>query len=591
MCAVGMGFFCDAYDLFSISLVQKTIGRIYYPDPTYQCTPAASAVASAASVGGINCYKILEQVGIVGSDKQFLSNYDSTGNGWGPANGYISNPNPELYDRISSFVPGAIPNNTANAITAIALVGTIVGQLLFGYLGDVLGRRRIFSITLYILIISAAAQAFSFGSSATAVISSLLFFRFMLGVGVGGDYPLAATLMSEYSGRNNRGAFVAAVFAMQGIGYLAAAIFALIMSSIFDATRATSNPDHLWRIILAFGAVPASCVLYARLNMPETPRYTAFISENASQLVEDMNYVMAADASRIRGTAAVAERPSSLQFGTVNRREVNAKRIDYRQFFKAYGVVLFGCAASWFLVDVAFYSQNLTQGTVFSTIGWLPSAYTMTTTEEAFHVARAQAIISLSSTVPGYWFTVFTIERMGRWRIQMMGFFFMTLFMGILAGDYTNLTTYHTSAFVAIYALTFFFANWGPNATTFVVPAEVFPTQYRTTGHGISAAGGKLGATLGAFGFNYMSQNVSLQAALGLLTGISFLGMLSTLLIPDVTGKTLEEVSTDKIESRTVTDSDASKDATEMSVSASIEAQAVTGKGDEQAEAKDDKAV
>ena len=74
---------------------------------------------------------------------------------------------------------------------------------------------------------------FSFGSSATGVIATLCFFRFCLGLGVGGDYPLSATLMSEYASKNNRGAMIAAVFAMQGFGYLFASAVAIIFSAIW----------------------------------------------------------------------------------------------------------------------------------------------------------------------------------------------------------------------------------------------------------------------------------------------------------------------------------------------------------------------
>lgn len=88
----------------------------------------------------------------------------------------------------------------------------------------------------------------------------------------------------------------------------------------------------------------------------------------------------------------------------------------------------------------------------------------------------AQALVALWSTVPGYYFTVFTVDIIGRWWIQVGGFFFMTLFMGILAGDYNNLKT-KKGPFVALYSLCFFFANWGPNATTFIVPAEIFPAK------------------------------------------------------------------------------------------------------------------
>jgi len=193
------------------------------------------------------------------------------------------------------------------------------------------------------------------------------------------------------------------------------------------------------------------------------------------------------------------------------------------------------------------------------------SAEKLSIVSEAYFIGRAQAIVALSSTVPGYWFTVFTIEYMGRRNIQFMGFFFMTLFLAILSGDYTDLVANHINSFVALYCLTFFFANWGPNSTTFILPAEVFPTAYRTTGHGISAAAGKAGAIIGTFGFFYMNANVSLQAAIGLLAGISGLGFFCTFLVPETTGLTLEEITNDEVLPGQVKPSKGNPQDTEMS--------------------------
>jgi len=149
--------------------------------------------------------------------------------------------------------------------SGVALCGTFAGQLVFGYLGDRLGRKKVYGITLIIMIVSSICSGLSFSHSPKAVIGygccvvvtmttcttslapsplllllaplllpaggcrhtilsarrrrattrTLCFFRFFLGFGVGGEYPLCATIMSEYSNSRNRGAFVAAVFAMQ----------------------------------------------------------------------------------------------------------------------------------------------------------------------------------------------------------------------------------------------------------------------------------------------------------------------------------------------------------------------------------------
>ena len=511
----GMGFFCDSYDLFSISLVTPTLGRLYYPDTSYNCIPNAAKQSP-------NCLKILNNLGVASTAGVFNAPFKSDGTGWADTddNAIFGNGIPTgdhgMWNHILQHRPGNTPVNTGYALTAVALCGTLAGQLLFGYLGDKFGRRSVFGITLYIMITAAVAQMFSFGSSATGVIATLCFFRFCLGMGVGGDYPLSATLMSEYASKRNRGAMIAAVFAMQGIGYLFASAVAIIFSAIWMRAESTANPDHLWRIILAFGAIPTAATLYARLTLPETPRYTMFVNQNATQLVEDMNFVLAAERARATGEqvplpSSIAPVPTHLvpaQPAVV----LQTRRTTFREFLNKYWLTLIGTASCWFLLDISFYSQNLTQSSVFSSVGWLPTNYTMTIAREAYFTARAQAIVALSSTVPGYWCTVFTIEYLGRRNIQFMGFFFMTLFMAILAGDFNNLNGH--GSFVAIYCLTFFFANFGPNSTTFILPAEVYPTQYRTLGHGFSAACGKAGSIVGTFGFLYMKTDVSLQAAL-----------------------------------------------------------------------------
>jgi len=125
-----------------------------------------------------------------------------------------------------------------------------------------------------------------------------------------------------------------------------------------------------------------------------------------------------------------------------------------------------------------------------------------------FRISCAQTLIALCGTVPGYWFTVFLIDILGRFTIQLVGFAMMTVFMLGLAIPYHHWTTPGNHiGFAVMYGFTFSFANFGPNAITFIVPAEIFPARLRSTCHGISAAAGKAGAIIGAFGFLYAAQS------------------------------------------------------------------------------------
>ncbi|GAA0168456.1 secondary carrier transporter [Lithospermum erythrorhizon] len=487
----GMGFFTDAYDLFCISLVTKLLGRIYYTIP--------------------NAEK-----------------------------------------------PGTLPPNVAAAVNGVAFCGTLTGQLFFGWLGDKLGRKKVYGMTLMIMVICSIASGLSFGDKPKSVMATLCFFRFWLGFGIGGDYPLSATIMSEYANKKTRGAFIAAVFAMQGFGILAGGMVAIIVSASFKAAyeapsyedarpaAASTVPqaDFVWRLILMFGALPALLTYYWRMKMPETARYTALVAKNAK--------LAAADMSKVLQVEFDAE-PEKLE--EITQEKGNTFGLFSKEFLHRHGLHLLGTTTTWFLLDIAFYSQNLFQKDIFSAIGWIPGAETMNALEEVYRIARAQTLIALCSTVPGYWFTVAFIDKMGRFAIQLMGFFFMTVFMFALALPYNHWTHRENRiGFVIMYSLTFFFANFGPNATTFVVPAEIFPARLRSTCHGISAAAGKAGAIVGAFGFLYAAQSqtkpdhgyppgIGVKNSLIVLGCVNFLGILFTFLVPESKGKSLEEMS------------------------------------------------
>ncbi|XP_006358452.1 probable inorganic phosphate transporter 1-7 [Solanum tuberosum] len=412
-----------------------------------------------------------------------------------------------------SSKPGSLPPNVSAAINGVAFCGTIAGQLFFGWIGDKIGRKKVYGITLMIMSICSIASGLSFGRDPKTVMATLCFFRFWLGFGFGGDYPLSATIMSEYANKKTRGAFIAAVFAMQGFGILGGGIFAIIISAVFQA-----------------------CF--------KAPAYQVDpLGSTVPQATADMENVMQVDIGTDQKEPAVK---SGNEFGLFTK-----------QFLRRHGLHLLGTASTWFLLDIAYYSQNLFQKDIFSAIGWIPAAKTMNAIEEVQKIARAQTLIALCSTVPGYWFTVFLIDRIGRFTIQLIGFTMMTVFMFALAIPYHHWTLPgHHIGFVVLYSLTFFFANFGPNATTFVVPAEIFPARLRSTCHGISAACGKLGAMVGAFGFLYLAQpqdktkadagypaGIGVRNSLIVLGVVNLLGLFFTFLVPESKGKSLEEMS------------------------------------------------
>jgi MFS transporter, PHS family, inorganic phosphate transporter len=146
-------------------------------------------------------------------------------------------------------------------LNSATLLASAFGAIIFGRVADMLGRKRIYGYEVLILAAGAIASAFS------PNYTFLLVSRIVLGVGIGGDYPVSATIMSEYSGKKSRGKMVGLVFSMQGAGLIVGPLVAAILLASGVSENLT------WRILLGLGAVPGLAVYYMRRRIHETPRF------------------------------------------------------------------------------------------------------------------------------------------------------------------------------------------------------------------------------------------------------------------------------------------------------------------------------
>lgn len=491
----GMGLFTDAYDLFCITPIMKLLGRIYYHSN------------SSKDAGN-------EEV----------------------------------------------PPQVVAIMLAVALLGTACGQIVFGRLGDLIGRRRVYGIALVLMIFSSIGCGFSICRTRRCVLSSLGFFRFALGFGIGGDYPLSATIMSEFANKMTRGAFIAAVFSMQGLGILAGSVVTMTVCAAFKHHHEGNDESTLvaadlaWRLILMFGALPAALTFYWRMMMPETARFTALVELNVLQATKDMEKVL--DVSITDLTDEPETKPVSESEPTRFSPRDEYYPLLSKQFLIRHGRHLFACSATWFLLDVVFYSSNLFQSKIYS--AYLPTETKLVNAfDEAYHFARLQAIMAVASTIPGYWATVCLIDRIGRVKIQLLGFVALAVGLFAIGIPYHTYWAHHKHnfLFMFLYGLTFFFSNFGPNTTTFIVPAELFPARFRATCHGISGAAGKIGAMLGSISFLWATRTkedgkrdhhhvrgIGMMGSLLVLAGVSLLGAIVTYFFtPETMGRSLEE--------------------------------------------------
>ncbi len=389
--------------------------------------------------------------------------------------------------------------STANIaiLNSTSLAAAAVGAFLFGRMMDRFGRKAMYGIEMSMLTLGAILCAFapSFGW--------LVAFRVLVGFGVGGDYPTSSVLMSEYSNRARRGFLVTMVFAMQGLGLLVGPLVAALLLS-------TAMPHELvWRVMLGLGAIPAASVIYLRRKMAETPRYLAVVKDDVAKAGAVVTSLTNVAVEKARVTQRVVRQ-------TWSRRNL---------------VRLIGTAGSWFLLDIAFYGNGVSSQLILKAL--LPGAALVTTTLVA-------AGIFLVAAIPGYLVAAKYMDRLGRKAIQLTGFVVMALAYGalFLAPGIAKLPF----LFLIIYGVSYFFIEFGPNTTTFIVPAEVFPTNLRGSGHGTSAAAGKVGAFVGAFFLPVILQASGLPFTMGLLAGVALLGVLLTaLILPEMRGHSLDE--------------------------------------------------
>src|SRR5207248_6178345 len=150
-----------------------------------------------------------------------------------------------------------------------------------------------------------------------------------------------------------------------------------------------------------------------------------------------------------------------------------------------------------------------------------------------------QLAIFVVAAVPGYLLGIARMDRVGHRRLQLLGFAVMALCFAVIA-LVPGMTTI-VVPFLLVYGVSYFFTEFGPNMTTFVMPSELFPVSMRATGHGISAGIGKFGAFVGVFLFPVLNSSLGLRGTLLLTAGVSVLGFALTLVLPEPSGRSLVE--------------------------------------------------
>ncbi|KAJ7628959.1 major facilitator superfamily domain-containing protein [Roridomyces roridus] len=424
-----------------------------------------------------------------------------------------------------------IPAGLQGVLKAGANIGSVIGQFAFGYLADALGRKAIYGKEL-MLIIFATIMCLTVPTGSLKPDSCIIYltvFRIILGIGVGGDYPMSSSVTSDRASLRKRGTMLAYVFANQGWGSLVGSLVTLVTLAAYKHAMndegKTSKVDGVWRIVVGISLIPAFGTLYQRLTLPEAKRYEESQAPTAMEL-EHGN-----PSSEFTGSKMEHLEPEEV------KKEAHFK--EFLIYFSEWRhlKLLIGTSVCWLLLDVAFYGINLNQNVVLQQIGFDGS--TGTPWEKLFRISTGNIIITVLGFVPGYYATVLTIELLGRKVIQIQGFIMAAVFLAILAAKFHTLSK---PAFIVCFAFLQFFFNFGANTTTYCYPAEVFPTKFKAFAHGLSAAAGKAGAIISALVFNSLSTKIGTDKVLWIFVGCCIAGAFFTLLLPEVRGRDPDEV-------------------------------------------------
>lgn len=409
-------------------------------------------------------------------------------------------------------------------VTAASLFGILVGASLLGGLADAVGRRTMFIAEMIIFTAFLIAACFS------PNFPFLLVCLFGLGVALGCDYPTAHVMISETIPSRVRGRLVLSAFGFQAVGALfGTAVGYLILANV--------QQIEAWRWMYAAGVIPALVVILLRFTVVESPHW-----------LHNKGRRQAAEGTILRLLKRFPRYPSSVH---LTEPEPDApgrpkKAAGYGALFSRKNrkaTVL--ASVPWFLQDLGTYGIGIfTPVILAAAVGHKKEHATSVAdiVQNDMIAARGAAVIDVLLIV-GILFAILMADRVGRIPLQTVGFVGCAAGLAIaaLSGHFDGPT--QTILIFVGFMLFNFMTNMGPNAQTYLIAGEVFPTEIRAKGAGFAASFAKVGAVATAFLFPILLAGIGTDALLWGLVGTSLLGALVTWWVRiETAGRSLEEV-------------------------------------------------
>lgn len=377
-------------------------------------------------------------------------------------------------------------------LAASAPIGAILGAVVFGRLTDTLGRKFILVLNMILFII------FSILCAVAWSVWSLIVFRFIAGIGIGGEYPVNSAYIAEIIPKKYRKQMQVGNFSFQAIGAIAGALTGVIILELLPHV-------WTWRLMLGIPALFSFILFFFRLTMPESSKWLAS-QGNKKEAVKTL--------TDITGT-------------TIKKLNVEHKHktkfIDI--FSKDYIKLTVLSSIPWFLMDIAFYGIGIFTPMILATL-FKNTANNFI--EKDIEAIKGALFINFFLLI-GIIIAIILAKKVGMLKLQIRGFWGMGIGMLVLMlSEHLNNSTLYNVLMFSGFTIFYLSVNAGPNPMTFLIPARVYPTHFRATGHGFAAAFAKAGATLGIIILPWMQANMGIANMALFMAIICFLGAIIT---------------------------------------------------------------
>lgn len=402
----------------------------------------------------------------------------------------------------------ALNNTELSLLGSIGFVGMAVGASLGGLLADKIGRRQVFALTMLIYGLMTGLSALSVG------LGMLIALRFIVGLGLGGELPVASTLVSEFSPRRIRGRIVVALESFWAVGWLAAACIGFYL---------VPNVENGWRWALALGAIPALWSLVIRFSLPESVRFLESKSrhdeaERVVQEYEESAGVVTAEDEKSKAAPAATSK--------VTWRDLWGAR--FRRTTVALWLV-------WFGVNFAYYGAFI----------WLPTLLT----QSGFELASSFEFVLYMTLaqLPGYLAAAILVEVWGR-RATLATFLGGSAVGALLFANAPAIAEWlqpgsETWAYgIALTtACTLSFFNLGAWGALYALTPEVYPTSVRASGAGAATAFGRIAAMMAPLLVPVLNNAGGLTLLFAIFGAMFLMAMIAAFFLPEYRNRALTE--------------------------------------------------